>query len=493
MALVPQRRMKPDDTACTMPPPPPPSRWLVLSIIALGIAIGPLDSAVNIAFPAITKAFQIPLPAIQWVIICYVLTYASLLLGCGRLGDVVGHRRIFLIGLSWSVVSLFLCSQATTFRWFLFFRAWQGLGTALVLSCGPALATLPFPETERGRILGLYNMLYATAYALGPLLGGQLIAWWGWPAVFFFRAPLALLSAILVLGYIRQPAVGQAGQRFDAFGAVMVMLSLASMLLAFNQAQHRGWLAPRVLLLFAGACACLTVFVRHEMRAEEPIIDLNLFRQLSFSIANVSHVLANLASFTILLLVPYYLLNYYRAGSVAGGLLLGMSPLGAVLASPLSGRLLTRFAARQLSQYGLLLIAVGLAAISLWQADTAGLFIAAALMVQGMGLGLFQVANMNFIMGVVPRSHQGVAGSLTILARTIGVVSCATLGSLLLAALQSHYVDVLAADAMPSAALNTQAFVSAFQWIFRAAAAIAAIAAALMWSGRFTSPMKNSL
>jgi hypothetical protein len=104
-----------------------------------------------------------------------------------------------------------------------------------------------------------------------------------------------------------------------------------------------------------------------------------------------------------------------------------------------------------------------------------------------MGLGLFQVANMDFIMGVVPRSHQGVAGSLTVLARTIGVVSCATVGSLLLAALQSHYAGALQAAAMAPVAIETQAFVIAFQWVFRGAAAVAVVAAALMWSSRFTS------
>ncbi len=476
--------MRSGDTACMANIAKPPSRWLILSIIGLGISIGPLDSAVNISFPAITVAFRIPLPAIQWVIICYVLTYASLLLGCGRLGDVVGHRRIFLIGLIWSVVSLSLCGQATTFGWFLFFRSLQGFGTALVLSCGPALATLPFPEAERSKILGLYYMLFAIAYALGPLVGGQLVAWWGWPAVFYFRAPLALLSAVLVTCLMRQSAVVQPGQRFDTFGAVTVMLALASMLLAFNQAQHRGWLSLAVLILFGWACACMAVFIRHEVRAAEPIIDLNLFRQIPFSIANASHVLANLASFTILLLVPYYLLNHYHAGSAVGGLLLGMSPLGAVFASPISGWLLTRFAARQLSQYGLFLITVGLLGISLWQADAPAWLIAGALWVHGMGLGLFQVANMDFIMGVAPRSQQGVAGSLTVLGRTIGVVGCATVGSLLLVALQAHYMEHLQAS-KATIEIETRAFVMAFQWVFRGAAVIAAAAAVLMWSSRF--------
>lgn len=466
---------------------PQPGRWLTLGIVGLGISIGPLDSAVNIAFPSITAAFNIPLPSIQWVIICYVLTYASLLLGCGRLGDIVGHRRIFLLGLGWNVVSFVLCGGAPTFGWFLVFRGMQGIGTALVLSCGPALATLAFPEEERGKILGLYNMVFAIAYAMGPLVGGVLVARWGWPAVFYFRAPLALLSAILMLLVLRRPVAVKAGQRFDAFGAVTVTLSLAGLLLAFNQAQHRGWLSLPVLLLCVTACGCLTLFLRHESRFPEPLIDLGLFRQMAFTIANIVHVLANAAGFTILLLVPYYLLNYYHATATVGGLLLAMAPLGSVFASPISGWLLSRFAARHLSLYGLLLIATGVWGISLWQENSALRLIAGTLWLQGAGLGLFQVANMNFVMSVIPRTHQGVAGSLTVLTRTIGVVGCATVGSLLLATLQAHYITHLQTSGISATEANTQAFVLAFQKVFLGATAVAIMAAALMWSSRFAT------
>jgi EmrB/QacA subfamily drug resistance transporter len=463
------------------------NRWLTLGVVGLGIAIGPLDSAVNIAFPAITAAFNIPLPAIQWVIICYVLTYASLLLGCGRLGDIVGHRRIFLLGLGWSVVSFALCGSAPTFGWFLVFRGLQGVGIALVLSCGPAVATLAFPEEQRGKILGLYNMVYAVAYTLGPLVGGQLVARWGWQAVYYFRAPLALLSATLMLLLIPQSMVGKPGQRFDVFGAVAVTLSLAGFLFAFNQAQHRGWFSPPVLLMFLGACGCFVWFIRHEAHCPEPVIDLSLFRQMAFTIANVAHVLANAASFTIFLLVPYYLLSYHHASAAVGGMLLAMAPLGTVFASPVSGWLLSRFAARHLSLCGLLLIAVGVWGISLWQASSPVLLIVSALLVQGGGMGLFQVANMDFVMGVVPRSHQGVAGSLTVLTRTIGVVGCATVGSLLLATLQTRYAIHLQASGMSAAEANTPAFTLAFQWVFLGAAAVAVAAAVLMWSSRFAA------
>src|SRR5262252_9401611 len=204
-------------TGCHVPPHR--NRWLAPLIVSLGVAVGPLDTAVNIAFPAITAAFGIAITTIQWVVICYVLTYASLLLGCGRLGDIIGHKRVLLFGLGWSAISLSLCGWAPTFGWFLFFRSMQGIGTALVLSCAPALVTLAFPEAERGKVLGVYTMLAAVASTLGPLLGGQFIARWGWPAVFYFRMPMALIAAVLTVCWVQQPRGVRPGQRFDSLGA----------------------------------------------------------------------------------------------------------------------------------------------------------------------------------------------------------------------------------------------------------------------------------
>jgi len=132
-----------------------------LLVIGLGTSIGPLDSAVNIAFPHITGAFGQPLAMIQWVVICYVLTYASLMLVFGKLGDMFGYRRIFSAGLVLSIGALTLCALAPSFAWLLFFRALQGVGTALVLSCGPALATAGFPEQRRARIVAAYTMMFA--------------------------------------------------------------------------------------------------------------------------------------------------------------------------------------------------------------------------------------------------------------------------------------------------------------------------------------------
>jgi EmrB/QacA subfamily drug resistance transporter len=460
---------------------------MTLGLVGCSVAVGPLDTAVNIAFPAITTAFHIAVPTIQWVVICYVLTYASLLLGCGRLADILGHKRVFLWGLWWSAGSLLLCGLAPSFGWLLVFRGCQGIGIALVLSCGPALATLSFAETERSRILGFYTMLVAAASTLGPLLGGLLVQRWGWPAVFFFRAPIALVAALLVTWLVRQPVAIKPGQRFDAIGAVTLTLSLIGFLLAFNRGNDLGWLSGSTLGLAGGACACLGWFIWQEQHCTEPVIDLTLFRYAAFSIANLAHTLLHLASFTVLLLVPYYLLNYQHTSVRAGGIVLATAPLGTMLASPLGGRLLARYTGYWLSLIGLACSTCALVGVSQWQAATPAGMVMAILFVQGVGLGLFQVANMDFVMGTIPRQQQGVAGSLAMLTRTMGVVSGAALGSLLFGLLQPHYAAELQATGVAATSVDPQAFLLAFRGTFLAAAAVAALAGLLMWASRFAT------
>ena len=178
--------------------PLPPTRiWSNRTLLIAGLSglLASLDTSVNIAFPAITRAFGINLMSIQWVVISYVLTYASLLLGCGRLADLFGHWRILTIGLLTSAVAFVVCGSAQTFAWLLMGRMLQGLGVALVFGSAPALVTLSVGGAERGRALGFYQMNLAVGFALGPLLGGVLVDAFGWRGVYLYRALPALLIA----------------------------------------------------------------------------------------------------------------------------------------------------------------------------------------------------------------------------------------------------------------------------------------------------------
>lgn len=397
-----------------------------LLAVGLGILSAPLDSSVNIAFPFITRAFDAPIEAIQWVVICYVLTYSSLMLVFGKLGDLFGHRRVFGAGLALSAIAYVLCGLASTFGMLLVFRVMQGVGTALVLSCGPALATMLFPEALRARVLGAYTMMFGIGSALGPSLGGLLIAEWGWAAVFWFRAPLAA-AALLFLFLLPRARLSATPRSFDAAGAALLIVGLSSFILAVNQARHaagEGALLP--ILLAVSAVACTIGFVLQERRAPEPILRPGLFRDLRFSVINLTNTVVNLVGFAVMFLVPYFLDRVTGLPVVLAGAVLATSPAGLVAAGPLGGRLLGRVDAPRLALAGAVMVGGGLLSIGQWGSAVPIAAMVASLAAVGFGLGLFQVAYMDIVTGTLPLSDRGVAGSLAMVTRTVGVVSGAT-------------------------------------------------------------------
>src|ERR1700759_1759584 len=200
-----RRRTTGSENNSAMPPPHSFAALLrtrpwQVTMIGLGTAAAQLDTSVNIAFPAITSGFALSITDIQWVVICYVLTYASLLLAMGRISDTVGHVFVFRIGLIWSAVALLLVGWSPGFGAMLLFRCLQGIGAALVLSCGVALVTSLYGEDKRSHALGIYTMVLSVGWMLGPLLGGFLTAAWDWPAVFWFRVPIAIAPLLLLWG-----------------------------------------------------------------------------------------------------------------------------------------------------------------------------------------------------------------------------------------------------------------------------------------------------
>ncbi|WP_119422809.1 MFS transporter [Desertibaculum subflavum] len=399
-------------------------------LIGLGTAVVPLDITVNVAFPAITAHFGLPIASIQWVIICYMLTHGSLMLACGRLGDLYGHAFVFRLGLAWNSVAFLLCAVAPTFEWLLAARVMQGIGASLIASCGPALVTALAPESQRARMLAVYTLLFAVGAALGPLVGGLLVELGGWRAVFWFRAPLALAACLL----FRAPDIAPrspARERFDLVGSVLLAVTLAAFLLALNQLRavaDGGWQA---LPLAALAAAGLYAFILQQRRAKAPLIDLTLFRAAEFSLLNLGNIVAQLAAFVPLLLVPYFLDRVLAYPALTIGLILTAGPLGTMAASPVGGRLAGRVPPGRLLAIGAVLLAAGLGLIATWQASTPVPLLLLALALQGFGAGLFQIAYLDVVTARMPAAARGVAGSLTLLTRTIGVVTSASLFTLL--------------------------------------------------------------
>jgi EmrB/QacA subfamily drug resistance transporter len=402
----------------------PLSRVLV---VCLGTLVVPLDSMVNLDFPSIIHRFDLGIPEIQWLVISYTLTHASLLLVFGRIGDMVGHRRIFLFGTGWSGVAFVLCGAAPSYGWLLFARCLQGVGAGLVLSCGAALVTGFVAEERRARVLGLYTMMFGLGSALGPLIAGVIVSRWGWSAVFWARAPIALASC--ALGFVlpaQLPIPGlprPAGrERFDTLGAALLVVTIGTLLVTVNRLR-----VPEVAAAFAVVMlGSLFGFIRQERRVQRPIIDLRLFRIGGFAAVNLGHVLMNLAGFAIMLLMPFYLDGVAGLPAPALGLVLATASLGMVLAAPIAGRLAGRLDPRRLTVAGALFAALGLGLIAALAGRVGVGVLTLAMFVQGFGQGLFQVAYFDIVTGTIPRRDRGVAGSLGMLTRTGGVVLGAT-------------------------------------------------------------------
>jgi MFS family permease len=340
-----------------------------LAVVGIGTAAVQLDTAVNIAFPAITRAFARGVDEVGWVVVGYVLTYAMLLLVCGRLGDRLGHGRVFRLGLAITAAAQLFCAAAGDFALLLVARVLQGIGAALVLSVGPALATLLFPESRRTWALGRYTTMIAIAATLGPFAGGILVELRDWPAVFWSRAPVALAALAM---FRTPPAAGST-------------------------------VAPRAL---------------------RDLVALS--RLAGFPTLNVASVLVNFAAFAVWLLVPFYLVRVAGIGAAQGGAMLSIAALGVLLASVLGARAIAALGAGPVCALGASTIGTGLLAIAGWEGDAGPWHLASALAVQGIGLGLFQLGYADIVAATLPRADRGVAGSLAHLTRTLGTV-CAAL------------------------------------------------------------------
>lgn len=450
-----------------------PREWLRLVLVGLGTSVVPLDTAVNIAFPDITARFGLPIQMIQWVVICYVLTYASLMLAFGRVGDIFSHGRVYRIGLLWSGVAYLLCAAAPGYGWLLFCRFLQGVGASLIVSCAPALVIGLFPENRRSRAVGVFTLIYALGSAAGPLVGGMLVDLWGWPTVFWFRAPIAF-AALLFLEGLPPVSRPELREPVDFVGAVLLALGISTLLLTFNQLQDPVQHGVAACGLLGVAGAALFGFVRWEQRAAQPIVKLEFFRYGGFAAVNLASVAIYLTSFSVLLFGPYYLVRYAELSVPVAGSILAVSFLGNIIASPLAGSIVERVSADRVAAFGGVVGGIGLALVGSWRPGSAGhtVVLLAALLLQGFGVGLFQVAYMDIVMRTLPRQHRGVAGGIAMLSRSLGVVTGATLLTLLFHAIEAF--SKIGAE-MPG-----ESFLRGFRATFWIAGAVSALAGLLL-------------
>lgn len=427
-----------------------------LLVVSLGASLATMDLAVNVAFPSITAAFALETRSIRWVVICYVLTYSSLMLAFGRLGDRIGHRQVFRAGLLLSAVALVLCAIADDYETLLAARIVQGVATALVLSCAPALATLLYDEHRRTRALGRYSTLTAFASVIAPLIGGASIAALGWSGVFWFRVPLAVL-ALLALPLLRSVDPPAARGAPNIAGSVLLATSLAFLMLTPALIEVTASHAYPVVTGAIGLIA-LYSFVRRERRAQDPVLPLALMRDTNFLLPNVAAVIVHFVAFAVPLMVPYYLVRIAGYGSLESGAVLAFSPAGLLIGAALTAKVVAAIGGRKAALLGGTLVCVGTTMLAVLPMIPWLPVILGTLLLHGAGIGLFQVAYTDIVVAALPRGARGVAGSLTMVTRTVGVMTAATA----LTALQHQLEARATAAGIPSMTAFEQAFTAVF-------------------------------
>lgn len=397
-----------------------------------------MDFAVNVAFPAITAAFALEVEAIRWVVICYVTIYASLMLAFGKLGDVIGHRAVYRAGLIVGSVAFVACALAPGYAWLLAARALQGIATALVLSCAPALVVAASGDARRTWALSRYTMSAAIAGIVGPLVGGAAIQFMGWAGVFWFRLPVALL-ALALLVWLPQSSPPSTTRNLDLVSSVQLAAGLALVLFApalWLDALHMAWPLATGLL----GALLLVLFTRREGRCTEPLLPAAAVRDRAVRLSNLASVLINLVGFTIPLIVPYYLARIGGFNAATMGLLLALATVGMLASSMAAPRIVRAAGQRRTMLLAAALVALAQIMMSFWPMSPAMPVLVPGLMVHGLGIGLFQVAYADHIVASLRAHDRGIAGSLTVLTRVIGVIVAAVLSTSVLQALEARHL-----------------------------------------------------
>lgn len=414
---------------------PPPGvdyrrRWFVLVAVGIGIFLSTVDgSIVNLALPTLEAEFDITFGAVQWVVLAYLLTLATLVLAIGRLGDMVGKKRIYTAGFSVFTVASLMCGLAPSLPWLVAFRILQAIGASMIQALGMAITTEAFPASERGRALGINGAVVSLGIITGPTLGGVIIDALSWHWIFFVNLPVGIVGTLAAIRFIPNvPA--RPGQRFDFVGAGAFFVSLLGVLVGMTMAQDRGFSDPTVLLLIGLGLVFLVGFIVIERRVAEPMLDLTLFRSRLLRVNLFTGWTVFIGVSGLLILLPFYLENVRGYQPRTVGLIVAAVPVALIFVAPASGLLSDRIGPRPVTVAGLAVLVVAYGLISLVGMGASLMLLVIVLLPIGVGAGIFQSPNNSAVLGSVPQHRLGVTSAMLTITRITGqITGIAVLGT----------------------------------------------------------------
>jgi EmrB/QacA subfamily drug resistance transporter len=446
-------------------------KWWTLGAVAFGLFMIMLDNTiVNVALPSIQSDLGIGISELEWVFNGYALTFGVLMLTGGKLADMLGRRRIFIVGLVIFTVASLFCGLATSAGWLIGARVVQGAGSALMNPATLSIITATFPPRQRGMAIGIWAGVSAMALAIGPLAGGLITQHIGWSWIFFINVPIGILAIVVTRLVVDESRDTSENQRLDLPGLLTSGIGLFALTFALIEANSYGWTDPVILALFATAVVAIAAFILLEMRQKTPMLDLNLFRNTTFAGANTVMLLVGLAMFGVFFYNSLFIQNVLGFSAVqTGASFLPMTVL-IILVAPIAGKYSDRVGSRWLVAGGMVLLSISLLSFSRLEATSNFWDILPGLLVGGFGMAIVMTPITAAAMGSVPVDKAGVGSAVLNSGRQVG-------GSLGIAVMGA--IVAASVTGVPGTPEALEGFVTGYQHALQVAAAIALAGAVL--------------
>ncbi len=401
-------------------------RWLIASL-ALSMLLSSLGTSIaNVGLPTLAQVFNASFQLVQWVVLAYLLAITTLIVSVGRLGDMIGRRRLLLSGIMLFTTASIGCSVAPTLAWLIAARALQGLGAAIMMALTMAFVAEAAPKERTGSAMGLLGTMSAIGTAMGPSLGGLLIAGLGWRSLFYINLPLGVLAFVLACFYLpedRQTANAHR-KRFDVTGTVLLALTLAAYALAVTLGHGSFGLVNLGLLLMAFSIG--GAFLLAQSKAESPLIPLAIFRQSTLRAGFIMSALVTTVVMATLVVGPFYLSGALLLDTTHVGLVMSCGPIIAALTGVPAGRLVDRFGAHRMAIAGLVGMAIGTCILPMLPTSFGVPGYITPLVMITAGYALFQAANNTAVMTHISADQRGVVSGMLNLSRNLGLITGAS-------------------------------------------------------------------
>lgn len=397
-------------------------KWIALSCTTLGALFSVLSgSTLTIALPVIMKDLKASMNIIIWTVMIYLLSITIFVPAIGRVADMIGRKKMFVGGFVVFTIGSVLCGLSQTGLQLLLFRFVQSIGGVLLVANSTPIVADAFPKRELGKAMGINAMVISVASVIGPILGGLMVSF-GWRYIFYINIPIGIIGTIWAAVQLKELDVLPEKQKFDWFGSLAFTFGMTTLLIAMTIGSLFGWMNPYVISVFIFALLCMGLFIYIETKAEQPMLDLTLFKSRILAFAFTSNLLNGIARGAVMFLLIFYFQGIKAIDPLTAGILLTPFAVSMMISSPISGWLSDRIGSRVLSSIGLLLSALGMIGFIKISADTSVVELGIWMFISGFGSGMFFSPNTSAIMGAVPVDRRGIAAGVRTMMNNAGSV-----------------------------------------------------------------------